>query len=371
MPDGSPEGSGVMNNLDQHDAGRDRPDETPEATSRALWHGSGGEQYRPTQLQASSVDRSPWISNCVENGRPHHRASAVIAQTSICRLDVSKRLVVQTGGDEVVISHLSRGRAGHGLTEPQVKKAGYAVCVHLEEFASYDVWCDGRHCPNPPLEAGTIHISDMRHDWLADIQSSFQVVSFYIPQSAIDEITEANDHKRTETLHCPMAEKTGDAVVANVSMALLPALIRPEQANKLFLDYAWRALAAHLVRAYGSSVERTRNSRGGLSPWQERRAKEMLLADLSGNVTLLDLARACRLSCSHFSQAFRQTVGCPPHQWLLLQRIERSKELILNSDRPLSEIALATGFADQSHFTRVFSRLVNKSPAAWGRAQER
>jgi AraC family transcriptional regulator len=157
----------------------------------------------------------------------------------------------------------------------------------------------------------------------------------------------------------------------NVAMALLPALMRPEQANKVFLDYAWRALTAHLVRAYASSDARSNAARGGLSPWQERRAKEMLLADLGGNVTLPDLARACRLSSSHFSQAFRQTVGCPPHQWLLSQRIERSKELILNSDQSLSEIALATGFADQSHFTRVFSRLVSKSPAAWGRAQER
>lgn len=154
-------------------------------------------------------------------------------------------------------------------------------------------------------------------------------------------------------------------------MALLPALSQPGQANRLFLDHAWRAIAAHLVRSYGSSDMQTGSRRGGLAPWQERRAKEMLLADLSGNVTLPDLAKACRLSCSHFSQAFRQTVGCPPHQWLLSQRVERSKELILNSDQPLCEIALATGFADQSHFTRVFSRMVKTSPAAWARAQER
>jgi AraC-like DNA-binding protein len=211
----------------------------------------------------------------------------------------------------------------------------------------------------------------MRHSWLADIQGSFQVVNFYLPQSALDEVTDDQDLRRTEALHCSMAERRTDAVVANVAMALLPALMRPEQANKIFLDYAWRAVTAHLVSAFGSSNLRSQAARGGLSPWQERRAKEMLLADLSGNVTLPDLARACRLSCSHFSQAFRQTVGCPPHQWLLAQRVERSKELILNTGQPLSEIALATGFADQSHFTRVFSRLVKTSPAAWGRAQER
>ena len=312
------------------------------------------------------------ISSTAQNSpRPEDGASAVIAQTSRCRVDFTKRLTVPSRRDEVVISHLSRSRTGHGLTEPQAKKAGYAVCVHLDELVSYDVWRDERHSAGLPLAPGTVHISDMRHSWLADIQGSFQVVNFYLPQSALDEITDDQDLRRTEALHCSMSERRTDAVVANVAMALLPALMRPEQANKIFLDYAWRAVTAHLVRAYGSSNLRSQTARGGLSPWQERRAKEMLLADLSGNVTLPDLARACRLSCSHFSQAFRQTIGCPPHQWLLAQRVERSKELILNTGQPLSEIALATGFADQSHFTRVFSRLVKTSPAAWGRAQER
>lgn len=302
---------------------------------------------------------------------PPNCASAVIAQTSSARVDLLNQLTVTAGGDQVVISHISRSRTGHGPTESQAKKAGYAVCVHLDELVSYDLWRDERHCTGVPLPAGTIHISDMRHTWQADIQGSFQVANFYLPQSALDEVTDGQGSRVAGALHCPIAERRSDAVVANVAMALLPALMHPEQANKIFLDHAWRALTAHLVKAYGSSDVRPKVARGGLSPWQERRAKEMLLADLSGNVTLPDLAQACRLSCSHFSQAFRLTVGCPPHQWLLSQRVERSKELILNSDQPLSEIALTTGFADQSHFTRVFSRMVKTSPAAWKRAQER
>ena len=115
---------------------------------------------------------------------------------------------------------------------------------------------------------------------------------------------------------------------------------------------------------------RFERARGGLAPWQERRAKERLTADLSGNLSLSELARACRLSPSYFSQAFRQTVGSPPHQWLLTQRLERAKQLLLNTDQSLCEIALATGFADQSHFTRVFSVRIKASPAAWRRAQK-
>jgi AraC-like DNA-binding protein len=145
----------------------------------------------------------------------------------------------------------------------------------------------------------------------------------------------------------------------------------PDQTNRLFVDHVSRTVTTHLARTYGSLRLRTTPGRGGLAPWQVRRAKDLLCANLSENLALAELAGACRLSASRFSQAFRQTVGCPPHQWLMTQRIERAKELILNTDQSLSDIALAMGFADQSHFTRVFSQRVKASPAAWRRAQER
>jgi transcriptional regulator GlxA family with amidase domain len=57
----------------------------------------------------------------------------------------------------------------------------------------------------------------------------------------------------------------------------------------------------------------------------------------------------------------------PPHQWLLRQRVNTAKQLMGVRDLPLSEIAISAGFANQSHFTRVFSQIVGASPAAWRR----
>jgi AraC family transcriptional regulator len=286
-------------------------------------------------------------------------------------VDVYKTLTVASAQNDFVINHLSRSRSGHGMTEPQAKRAAYAVCVHLDEFSSYDVWCDERHDSSLALPSGALHINDMRHSWLADIRSSFQVINFCIPQWALDDICEDYGAPRSEELHCPMNDARVDAVIQSLALAILPAIIMPDNANRLFLDHAWRAVTAHLAKTYGSLRTNSLSGRGGLAPWQERRAKEMLMADLSGGLTIRQLASACRLSCSHFSQAFRQTVGCPPHQWLLAQRVERAKQMILNTAQPLSDIALETGFADQSHFTRVFTQRVKASPAAWRRAQER
>jgi AraC-like DNA-binding protein len=106
---------------------------------------------------------------------------------------------------------------------------------------------------------------------------------------------------------------------------------------------------------------------GGLAKWQERRAKEVIVARLDSKLSVVEIADACGLSVSHFTRAFQQSTGLSPHQWLTERRIERAQSLIRNVELPLSEIAISCGFADQSHFTRVFTGVVGKSPGAWRR----
>jgi len=110
--------------------------------------------------------------------------------------------------------------------------------------------------------------------------------------------------------------------------------------------------------------------RGGLAPWQLRRSTELLTANLDGSVTLQSLADACRLSTGHFIRAFRTSTGLAPFQWLAHRRVDAAKVLIRQRRASLGEIALACGFADQSHFTRIFSRIVGTSPGAWRRNLE-
>lgn len=124
--------------------------------------------------------------------------------------------------------------------------------------------------------------------------------------------------------------------------------------------------------AYVARTSRRQPSNGllqssGLAPWQLRRAKEMLRADLSGNMPLAEVAQACKLSVNHFSRAFKASTGQPPHQWVTALRIETARELLENSSAPLVHVAGMCGFADQSHFTRMFGRVVGSSPGAWRR----
>jgi AraC-like DNA-binding protein len=115
--------------------------------------------------------------------------------------------------------------------------------------------------------------------------------------------------------------------------------------------------------------EKIPRARGGLAPWQLKRTEAWMCKNLSGQVPLGPLAEQCGLSVRHFARAFRHSTGVPPHRWLLNRRLERAKELLPDSKLSLSAIALACGFGDQSHFTRMFSAAVRMSPGLWRRLQ--
>lgn len=81
-----------------------------------------------------------------------------------------------------------------------------------------------------------------------------------------------------------------------------------------------------------------------------------------------ELARLAGLSTSHFQRSFKTATGQTLGQWLLQRRVGRARELMLQPGAALAQVALDTGFSDQPHFTRVFSRLAGESPGAWRRS---
>jgi AraC-like DNA-binding protein len=108
-----------------------------------------------------------------------------------------------------------------------------------------------------------------------------------------------------------------------------------------------------------------------LAPWQINRVASFIESNLTSTIRIRDLASVTRLSIRHFSRAFRSVVGESPYAYVLRRRIERAKEMMMQTDTPLSEIALHCGLADQAHFTRLFRRMVGVSPGAWRRLNDK
>lgn len=106
-------------------------------------------------------------------------------------------------------------------------------------------------------------------------------------------------------------------------------------------------------------------SAGGLQPWQERIAKQLMMDNLDSGIPVKMIAEACGLSRSHFTRKFKESTRLAPQEWLRQQRVKRSKELLERSTLLLAEIALECGFYDQSHFYRTFVRTEGMTPHAW------
>jgi AraC-like DNA-binding protein len=217
------------------------------------------------------------------------------------------------------------------------------------------------------LRIGQVDFHDLKRDPVAVLDKPYHNLFFYLPRCALDAIAEDADAPRIGELnHGPVA--IDDATISSLGQAVLPALNHPDQTNQLFVDHVLLALGVHVAHTYGGMRPLAPPIRGGLAAWQVKRAKEILSADLDGRVPLKEVASECRLSVSHFSRAFRRTVGTAPHSWLLTHRIEVAKAKLRDRRLSLSDVAMACGFADQSHLTRVFTRIVGVSPGAWRRA---
>jgi AraC family transcriptional regulator len=128
--------------------------------------------------------------------------------------------------------------------------------------------------------------------------------------------------------------------------------------------------ASHLLRTKPVSQQECSNrtrSAGGLAGWQIGRVTEYIELNLANAIPVSTLSDIARLSTTYFARAFRQEFKCSPHQYVINRRIERAKALLSHEDLALCEIALMCGFADQSHLSRTFGRLVGCSPVGWRR----
>jgi AraC family transcriptional regulator len=110
-----------------------------------------------------------------------------------------------------------------------------------------------------------------------------------------------------------------------------------------------------------------RRAKGGLAPWQVRRLGSYIDENLHGALSIGELAAIVRLSRSHFSRAFRDSFGDPPHQYIIGRRMQRAKGLLLSTAEPIVKIAADCGLADQAHLTKLFRKIVGESPAHWRR----
>jgi AraC family transcriptional regulator len=151
------------------------------------------------------------------------------------------------------------------------------------------------------------------------------------------------------------------------------------------LDEAVRQLQSSEEVAHGTILEATsflrqqielqpaqglRDEGGRLLAWQARKVRDYIDSQITGPVRVADLCVLIGRSKAHFSRSFKRTFGESPHAFVIRRRLELAARCMLQTDAPLSDIALGCGFTDQAHLSKHFRQSRGQTPAAWRRARK-
>lgn len=210
--------------------------------------------------------------------------------------------------------------------------------------------------------------SEMRWRTLSGADATTRSLHLHVSKNLLTHIAE--DMTGCDPAHLRMMDRSGfrDPLLTQIGFTLWHELEQPSPAGKLYAQTAAQLLAVHLLRQYTSVGGAIKEQvHGPLSPRQLQRVKDFIQEHLNQDLGLDDLAKQAGFSSYHFARLFRQATGESPHQFVLRQRIERAQYLLEKPDMPLAQVALATGFAHQSHLAQHFKRQLGLTPSAYRR----
>src|SRR5689334_10712096 len=156
-----------------------------------------------------------------------------------------------------------------------------------------------------------------------------------------------------------------DASLCGTLYKLSGLLESPGRGNLPYFEALGMVLMHELVRLNGRAGL---PARGGLAAWQQRLVGSYIEEHLSEQIALATLASLVRLSPYHFSRAFKQSFGVPPHRYHTFRRIERAKLLLERHVLSVTDVGLSLGFNETSTFTTTFRKVTGITPSRYDRS---
>ncbi len=286
-------------------------------------------------------ERNRWVGSSSAGAPAVH--GGIVVSHFVNTERATRELELVTGADHYRVSVTLRGSK---------------VLAHSDGALAYD----GETTP------GMVHIAEPNTRLSAVIRSPGEALHLFLPTRFVAELGDGME--RPDLVLRKTVFQT-DTSIAFMARAIADHLLDPDAASRLYVESLCMAAAAKLTAEFSNHESAVRHGAQGLSTWRMRRVREYVAAHLQDRITLKDMAGAIGLSEMHFAMQFRRACGQRPHEYLLAQRIERSKTLLLSSRDPLVDIAMSVGFSTHSHFTVTFKRLVGATPAEWRRLRTR
>jgi AraC-like DNA-binding protein len=217
----------------------------------------------------------------------------------------------------------------------------------------------GRNLPTPPASLFMVHPGEVHSNRVHDDNAGCSYRTLFVDAELMRRAATDVQGKETDLPFFPTAVVFDEDLLRqylNLHFALEQSSSSLER-QVLLLD-----LLAGLISRFAETPARTRSF--GSEREAVIRARDYLAEHYAENVSLERLARIANLSPFHFNRVFSEQLGMPPHAFQTQLRVSRAKTL-LRQGWAISQVASETGFADQSHLTRHFKRLVGVPPGQY------
>jgi AraC-like DNA-binding protein len=258
---------------------------------------------------------------------------------------------------------LPRSTSTHELLLLSENPGQFCVVVPLEVGAIMNAWCD-RRPESLEVERDLLHAFDLRYAW--SLQREFPRGALII-KAPCEAIPGWWGIDRPATSGMARHDNAARRIVSELCQAIAALLSYSGTVPDSVLEHLVHAILGNLHTGLCECAMHPHPSKDRFAGWQEQRVRKYIAANLNNKIRLADVARSCGMSCSHFSKLFKNTIGVTLHQWIIDQRISEARRLLRDTSLGIAEIAVATGFADHAHLSRVFSRTTRTTPMAWRR----
>ncbi|HVY19787.1 MAG TPA: helix-turn-helix domain-containing protein [Bauldia sp.] len=243
------------------------------------------------------------------------------------------------------------------------------IVLHLDG----PVQIDRLHGPNAArclMPAGGIHLVPGGLDFGVRLMGALSTLHVYVRRAIIEEVAAELFDGDPAHIDIPPQFLEPNAAMQSLLGAIRAALAEDAYGTSLYVDYLSRAIAAQLIRHH--TGQRVRQI-SGLAPIGHIgpvvvEAIDYMRAHIAAPISLEDIASAVNRSPSHVARQFRNGLGIPPHQYLLVLRIKEAQRMLATTSVPIAEIAFACGFSHQEHLTRMFRRWCSTTPATFRKA---
>ena len=200
--------------------------------------------------------------------------------------------------------------------------------------------------------------TSQRWEWDCDIT----VTLLFVKQTLVEEIaSEVGIPRQRLCFNTPLVAE--DSLIRHVVAELVIEGAESSNLSRMLIGVAGRHIAAHLIARYVGSAREAKHVT--LPEWKLRRVLDYIEANIVRDIGLEEVSEIVDMTPHYFCRAFRKAVGVPPYRYLLGRRIERSKELLTETEKSIVEIALDVGFLSHAHFGSTFLKVAGCTPTGY------